>query len=141
MINQTNKTYWSSGLIAVNPEHIAAFDGTIIRTIFREDKIRFPTLFVTIRRDADLLERTLGFCYSIPFMDGFESESDTNPQRGKMLEPIHEIYQGFEVLEPSHLVGKPVTALYYNLDYNTAEVKRGTVAPNLADHLIGIRRR
>ena len=125
--------------MAINPEHIAKFNGKIVRTIFREDNIRFPTLFVTIRRDADSLEQVLGFCYNPEFMDGLED--DVIPTREELLKPIDKIYQGFGVSESSQLVGKSVTALYYNLNYNSPEIKRGKVTPNLSDHIIGVRRR
>jgi hypothetical protein len=133
---ESNKTYWSSGLLAVNPEHIGRFDGTIVRTIFRDDMERYPTLFVTIKRDADSLESTLGFCYNVPFMDGYETEEDLHPSREKMLKPINEIYEGFEVRDPAELVGKPTTALYYNIHYDSSDKK-----PLPLDHIIGIMRR
>jgi hypothetical protein len=131
-----NKTYWSSGLLAINSDYIAEFDGTIVRTIFEDKDI--PALLVTIKRKSDFLEKTIGFCYNPDFMDGLEKEE--TPSKEELLKAANEIYQGFDVSGYSELVGEQVIGVYYQIKELFSMKKSRTKSPDITDHLIGMRK-
>jgi hypothetical protein len=132
---ESNKTYWDSGLMAINTEHIREFKGKIIRIVHKEnlDSEEYPRLSVIIRRDIDSLEGVINIYHNSEFeLD--EEEQDKKRTRKELLEQIDNLYKDFKVNCPEELINKPVTALYYNMNY-----KKGSIKPSDLDCIVGMK--
>lgn len=115
MKDNIHKVHWISGLMSINPERIHEHLGTIVGTIFDEQK---AMLSATIRSNDNLPEQPLILTYNYFDEKGLEKEKTK-----ELPDSVRNLYNDFNVSNPSELVGKRVNGLYF------------------LDRLVGIQRR
>lgn len=112
---KNNEFHWDSGLMSINPTKIRKYSGKIVRSMLDESH-ESHLLNLTVRRDADGLEREINFCYC-EFIEGEMMPDEVAAYRKEhnvdLQAKIKAVYRDFEVREASELVGKTVNAHYF----------------------------